>query len=374
MLEILRRAVLVLGVYGTILASLHARPGVVETRLEDFAARQASRPGWSGDRALSPADYVLQETKDRAVTGNDPGWSDLAAQAEDVRRGEPPRGAWADRRGRGAARGSLFLLPDEAPLDGLRPPLSYDRPFVYARVLGPGDERWLALTWRRGADADGAPAALVRPLRAAWPWALLAGIATYVLLPRRRAGPDTLRYSTVRAGILPDVVGLLLGGLFFALAVAVPRAFTHDGEPWQPGAWPVYAVAGPFVLLAWTIHLWAAWYEAFRLDVRAAGFDLRTLGGARTVSFADVTEARLEPVRPPRALRRAMWIGALLDARILAQALLSSSRSDVRLVLRERSGRETRLLLTALSGPDRLLRAIEGAGIRVAPVQAGAGR
>lgn len=344
MTEILRRVLLVVGVYGALFALLYARPGVVEVSIEDFAERQSRRPRWSGDRDVPLAEFVAEQTKDRSVEGTRPGWTALADSLDGGRR---------------------FVLPDEAVFSDIAPPLSYDRPFVYARVESGGAVRWLALTWRRGSDADAAPASLTRPLRPWWPFLLGGAILLYGVLPRRRRGTETLAYSTARAAVLPDVVALLLGGLFFTLAVAIPRAFTHDGRLLQPDAWPVYAVAALFVVPAWVIHAFAASYSAFRLDLHPAGFSLRRLFSSREVAYADVARARLEPVRAPKALRRAMWIAALFDVRALSQALLLSSREDARLVLEEKSGRTTRLLLSSLLGADRLLSSLSSAGVRV---------
>lgn len=365
MVEILRRVVLVVGVYGTLVAVFYARPAVVEVAVEDFAARQRDRPRWTGDRDKPIEDFVAERTRDRTFDAGGPAWEALYEALGRLKRGEAPVGRFSGRGGRDWAVGRVYLLPDDPPLPALVPALSAERPFVYARLARPDGVVWLAMTRRIGREADGAPADLVRPLQRWW-WAfLLGGVLLYALLPRRRRGPDTLAYSTVRAGILPDVMGLLLGGTFFALSLLVVPQITGTGALIDPAAWPLYLILAIFVALAWVIHGWAAWYEAFRLDLDDKGLRLQTLFGDRRVAFNDVRVARLEVRRAPKLLRQLLWVAALFNPRAAGQALLLSSRADPELVLVERGGARVRLRLTALEGTERVAAALEAAGVEV---------
>jgi len=365
MVEILRRVVLVVGVYGAILALCHARPVVVEVAVEDFAARQAGRPGWSGDRQKSLETFIADRTEGRVVEAGGADWQPLYDAIVRAHAGDGAAGRFAGREGHDRSEGSLYLLPCEAPLTSIEPPLGEGRPVVYARFLRPDGVAWLHITRRIGREARGAPAGLVRPLRAWW-WAfLVGGLGLYIVLPRRRKGEDTLTYSTLRAGILPDFVGLLLGGTFFGLGLMIVPEITGSGSMFDPAAWPLYLVMGIFVLLAWVIHGWAAWYEAFRLDVGPDELHLHTLRDERRVAYGDIETARFEVRRAPKLLRRLMWVAAFFNTTAAGQAVLLSGRADAELILTETGGRRTRLRLTALEGSERVAAALEAAGVAI---------
>jgi hypothetical protein len=365
-IEILRRVVLVAGVYGAIVCLVHARPVVVEAEIEDFAARQARRPAWSGDREKPLEEFIRSRTEGFTVEGRDAAWASLRQGLVELGAGQAPEGRWVGRAGVGRAATSLFLRPDEEPVASMDPSLGEDRAFLYARVPAPEGVAWIGLTRRIGREADGAPRAFLRPLRPYWWGVLLATLLLYVFLPHRRRGAETLAYSRARACVGPDVTGLLLGGTFFTLALFVIPQIVGTGELFVPAAWPGYLLVGLFLVLAWVIHGWAAWYDAFRLDVTPDGLRQQTLLSDRQIAFANVREARLEVRRPPKWLRRLLWVATLLNPRAAGgQAFLMSGRADAELVLEERSGRRTRLRLTALRGAERVKDALENARIEV---------
>lgn len=356
MIEILRRVALILGVYGAIVAFVHARPLVIEVALHDFAAQQARRPAWSGDREASLEAFIDKRTDGRRADVGGPAWKAVRGALDAAAQDRPLPAPYDARRGR--AGRSLYYLPHERPVADVTPSPSDARPLVYARVTGGEAPAWLGLTRRIGREADDAPHALVRPLRRGWWIVLVVGLALYVVLPRRARGPRTLAYGLASGSIMPDVAGLLLGCPFFVLALMLVPEITDSPSMFVPEAWPAYLVLGVFVALAWTIHAWAAWFAAFRLDIEPDALHLRTLTGERRIRFADIEEVRLEQRKAPGWLRKMLFGAALIDMRAAGHALILEGREDAEFLVTETSGRRTRLRLTALEGAERVAEAL----------------
>lgn len=361
-MELLRRALLVAGLFAFLWMALIPVGPLVAVDLVDFAAMQRRLPRWSSDAKLEPAAFVASVTGQRTSRGDAAAWARVLAAAEDVALGRPPPAPFDARRGRGRGGEAVYLTPDDPTVRGLDPPVDDARPVAFVPVERDGGVRWLQATWLSPRDASSVtPSRLLHPLRGVSWLVLLAAIALYVLLPRWKRGPSTASYHRVRAVVLPDVLGLLMTGLFLALPMFVVPASSPGGSLFS-GDWVAltaisWAMAGFGLALFWA----AAWYAALRYEVLGDAVRRVTLFEDRTIPLESI--AAVEPVtlRAPRGLVRLGLLLGLFRPALLGQALLLAGRTDEALEIVLRDGSRVRLLLTALENAGPLRKALERA-------------
>jgi len=369
-MEIVRRVVLVVGLMGAVWCAVWPRAALIRVSAADFAGRQKRRPKFFDDARLPLGEYIARQTEDRLVQVDGPAWEAALGAANAAHAGELVGAAWGPRLGTDYARRSLYFRPDEAPVSSVAAGLSNARPFTYVALPGGAPTRYLSVNWHSPREASGhAPTSLLYPRRRLALWVALAALALYIVLPWPRVPPGTVRYSRVRGGVLPDVVGLMLTGVFFAPPLLIIPSVTSSPRLLDvEGGWIVLTLL--FWLLAGfglAIHAMAAWYTRYQIRVLADGLERVTLWGRDRVAFADIESVAAAPTEPPRWLVRAGFVMSLVNWRALGPTLLVASRSDSHLELRCRDGRRLRVGLTALLGVDGLLRALRDAGIALGP-------
>ena len=361
-MELLRRALLVAGLFAFLWMALMPVGALVSVDLVDFPGMQRRQPRWMSDADLSPAAYVERVTRDRTSLGDPAVWGLVLRAAEDVAAGRAPPAPFDARRGSVRGRGALYLQADDPTARGLAPPLSDARPVAYVPVERDGRRVWLQATWHSPKDAsDVEPSRLLHPLRGASWFVLLGAVVAYVVLPRWKPGPTTAYHHRVRAVLLPDVLGLVLTGMFLALPMLVIPRSSPGGSlfagDWTALTWISWGMAG----LGLAMFGAAAWYAALRYEVLDGAIRRVTLFEDRTIPLETIVAVEPVTLRAPKGLVRLSLLLGLLRPALLGQGLILAGRTDAALDVVLRDGSRVRVLLTALEHGAPLRAALERA-------------
>ena len=371
MLEAVRRSVLLICLLGAITTALAPRASLLQVVTEDMAERQKRRP-FAGELTLE--EFIAQETQDRLIRVGGRDWEAFFASVSAAAAGQPEDRAWAGRLGHGFCEDCLFFRPDERPLSTVAGDLRQGRPFTYIALSKGGETEYLGVTYLIPRDAlHSAPPAYLFPYRRYSLWLFLVGVLVYALLPRRKHPPEAVYYSRVRAGVLLDLLGCLLTGMFFALPLwVIPASASNanvlsfdDGWAWATlVCWALGA--GGVILLGW-----AAWYASFQLLILPDQLLLSTWRGQEEFPFQEMTSAILAERsvlggRPDRVRKTGQVMAVLLllvNWRLSAAVSGLTSRRRQGLEILCRDGRTLRIWPEGLVGLERLQQALQEAGV-----------
>jgi len=290
--------------------------------------------------------------------------------------GSPPDRDWSRRAGEYGGR--VFFRGGEPDIRGLEPAWQNVRPGEEYFLRLPGKpERWLAVwTYRLdesdfgfGSVATPVPAAVLYPYRV-WSWGLLATAALlYLLLPWPQRRPELIAYARWRL-LLGDLLGYLLGGMFFTMPffiIANTRMVLYPYGFFAAIFWLLAALGG----LALAFNGWYAGLQWELLPDRLRRF---TWWRVEEYPFAEML--RIEPCtwQPPRWLKGLAWGSAILSRRPQAAgtALILSGTEYQGMRIVNRDGRTLDFWLTdqlggiTMPGWERIPAALERAGVPLA--------
>jgi len=370
-LEVTRRFVLLVCLLGAIATALLPRGALLRVATVDMADRQ-SRKLFAGDLTLE--EFIAQETKDRLVRVQGVEWEAFFASVSAAASGQAEDRVWAGRLGHGFCEDCLFFRPDEPPLSTVTGKLSLGNPFTYLALSQGGETEYLGVTYLAPRDALGsAPAAYLFPYRRYSLWLFLAGVLVYALLPRRKHPPEAIYYSKAHTGVLMDILGCLLAGVFFALPLwVIPASATDanlfsfsDGWAWMTLICWALAAGGVIVLIS------AARYASFEILIHPDRLLLATWRGREEYRFEEMTGAILAESsalggRPDRVRKTGQVLAALLflfswRASATVAGLTSQRRQGLEILCRD--GRTLRIWTEGLVGLKRLEQALRAAGV-----------
>ena len=369
-MELIRRVILVGGVWGALWCVLWPAPELIRVSAADFAGRQKRMAKWRDESRLPLDQFIAHETKDRLVQVEGPEWEALLQAAKSLRANGPVDAGLRHRVSIDHFRHYLHFRPDEAPVASLASKLNDRHPFTYV-ALGTGAARqYMGVTWQNPETARGnAPSAMLYPRRGISLWMLLATVALYVLLPWPKITEHTVYYSRVSGIVLPDVVGLMLGSVFFVMPLLIIPSISSTPD--------LFDVSGGWIILTLTfwslagfglaIEAAAAWYASLQVIVGPNGLRRETLFGSQEYPYGEIETVRLAAYQPPRLLVKAGLLMSLLSWRALGPTLLVAGRSDSVLEVACRDGRRFGLLVAHVHGLPRMVQALEQAGVAVEP-------
>ena len=247
LMQLLRRLILLVATGAAIWLAMAAslRPLVTVQRV-DLAQRQAD----TSDDYLAQLgfdDYVEEVTQDRLLQTSNVVWEGLYAKLASAEESNGDSVGWGDRVGPndirfGGTATRFFFRPDEIPLDSLTEQFAEqpDLPY-YVHVDSAAPSAFIEVKYHTYADEDFSfftgggpdplpPGAPFYPYRNTAPWALLAGLLAYVVLPWRRRPPEAICYPYAR--IIPgDVISLLFFRHVLWTAAIHCRRLVAGGHP-----------------------------------------------------------------------------------------------------------------------------------------------
>lgn len=389
MKEVLRRAVLAVGLLAGLWMAVWPAPQLFRVYPVDWdhegsyqESRAAEAKRIMGEQAgeklvegldLSPATlgsrdaFIAHETRDRLTTVQGPEWEGFFNAVADTSLGQSPNRAWEARLTKWPLTGSLYFRPDERPLSSIAEHFKGAGSSGYVRVSGEQRQEYLFVALHARNDVvRHAPSILAFPYRYAGILVMLAAFLFYALLPWPRPPAEGPYYSRATAAALPDLMGAILGGVFFVIPILVPADFAGD-SPFDPGWNIMTGIFWILALLAMSMLAVAAWHMARRLALTPEGFTFDGLNVHASHRWTDIerVEAYQRPSIPPW-LRKALFIVALVNWRAMAPALIFSGReSGFRLVFKD--GTALSFMLKSLIGGQAFIGRVRDHRIPIAP-------
>ncbi len=307
--------------------------------------------------------FVKSETEGRLIRVTGERWQGffnaLAAP-------NPPK-ALADRKGRSFWNESFYFRPDEGPLPEIVKSFSHERTFQYVAIDGERTE-YLGVTRVGGSDlVSQAPFELLYPTRNIG-WAILGlTLLAYALLPWPKVVRESIRYSRVRGAVLPDLIGAVIGGMFFILPVFVTNSNGYGEGIFGSGGWGYLTGFCWFMsLLILSVWVIAAWYTSESLEIVGSGLRLTNLRGRTEFGPDAIEQVTIGRLDSPKFSRALIFISALVSWRALGMALIAS-RPEYAFTLLLRDGKRFRFAGTSLIGAPQMIGWLRDQGVTIDP-------
>ena len=363
---------------------------LITIRSVDFGEEQNDETRWTEEGqkllGLGYEEYVREKTEKAKKSVSGPAWGRLFAGVKAADEGAAGSREWLARVHRGereyrTTRKTLFFQPDEEPVDELSGKLVAEGDQVYLALGQNGAASYLEATLHKYSSDDfhfgsgfsrypKPPAKFMFPFRRFSLFILLAGLAAYVFLPRRKKDPEAIYYAGWRI-ILGDFVSFLMFATFFAcpffIVGGTVQAITQG--------WMFCLIFWPLGFLGlWLLPI-NAWYASYRIHLREDGFLLESGEKSLDIPFSRIEEYRPLILTAPRWLvwaSAAAAMGGRGAAKIGAsgRALLLAGSAYGGLGLKLKDGASAFFWVTdamgtnALKNSKRLVRMLEDAGIR----------
>jgi len=390
MIEMLRRVVLAIGLFSG-LWFLSAIPTAV-FRVEpiDWNAEKLSKQDRATDATrimshevgadqmkgvdLAPETrgtleaFIQSTTKDRLLKVSNEAWGGFFNAIAATSLGNPPSKEWAGRRGRSYYNDSLYFRPSEGPLPEIAKSFDADHTFSYVAISGESRTEYLAVTRVSGNDLlTQAPFELVYPTRNLGWLSLLATLLVYALLPWPKVPQESIRYSRVRGSVLADVIGAVVGGMFFVLPFFITNANGYGEGVFGSGGW-VYLTGVCWFLAVLILSVWpiAAWFASLSLQILPDGLLFTSLRERLRLDPADIEQVTIGRMDSPKLSRALIIISALVSWRALGMALIAS-KPEYAFRLKLKNGRNLGFAGTGLIGMPQMVGWLRHRGVQIDP-------
>jgi hypothetical protein len=335
------------------------------------AAIDPNDPTINTASTMSPAQYVAKKTKDCSIEVSGSQWTAFYQSVQQTLAGKAQTFARNVSVGRGPYL--LYFPTDAVPIKELAGRLGDSKGFTYLAVRDGSEVKYLEVLFQRPQNAQhDAPNWLFYPLRRQAGWWFIIGLLAYTAIPWYRKKPDELRYSTGRAMVGPDMLGMVLSVFFLTLPILIITGNAGASGPldllgFRSGWWPVTLVMGLMALSGLASVIVALWYGTFSLVLTPDSLLRRTLFSTEDYPFADI-EA-VEPARWawPAWLRLVVILIGLFNWRLLGPVLIGSSEEAYGAAIRFKDGRTLKLWMSHLPGFDRIFQALRKAGVPLDP-------
>ena len=370
MLEIFRRVVILTFVLGAVWMALNPAPALLRVATVDFVKEQQrdrKRSLGFDTRTSLPLDqYIVEKTRDRLIKVQGEIWVDFYDRISETTQGKLTDPQWTRRLGVDILRDSIFFGIGEEPLASVTNNLSPDHPFSYLAISNETRTLYLGVTYSVPIYASrDAPAALLYPHRHYSLWLLVAGFMLYLFLPWPKSPPEAIVCSRWRAVVIPDLLGVGLCAIFFGLPF-----FIITGNSPEPGVLNFSRGWGYLTLVLWAFTLaglailaFSAWYAKHQIRLLPDRLVQETLWGEKELPFAEMVSVRPIQWRPPRWLILLGFLISLLNWRATGPTLMLMGESNDGISISLKDGHTARIWLSGLKEGERVLEALQEAGV-----------
>lgn len=352
LVEALRRFVAAACLFTGIWMAVRPGPTLVVARVVDFE-RELSEAPYPAARTGVLADFVRRRTSGRTHEAVDTASIAFARGVRDGR-ADAALQRLVDHRGSTALVFTRDSLPNTIAAG--------TAPVFYLHE--PSDRFWVSLSLEPADAIEGLDRAIARPGRSTGLILVPLALVFYFGLPRRRMTPDRLVYSRIPAVVLPDLLGLLGGGFFFALPIMILAERAPGQAPWSAeGGW--VALTGAMWLMAalfLMLNLVAFHYATLDLSITDDALVIR-----RALSTHAYPWTQIDLCLPYLSNRGALLGMALIlfgrSPGMVGQGLLVGANREHGLEIRMRGKHRLRIMANAFPGYAQVVGALRRRGI-----------
>jgi hypothetical protein len=397
-MDLWRRLALLLGVLAGVGLFFYVAPEMVSVRAVDWEQQQADelRP-YSGyvtqeERRLSQlplAEYIREKTGGRVASLDYQQWGVFFQQVQLASSGRYDDSIYGGRVSeedkddfwKPTGPVWVYFKPEELPFAewGLLPA---DGDQLYVSTTAGGKTAYLLVYYQ---DYNASLNAFSNPYRAAPGWlyhpyrgigigVIALGLLLYIFLPRRQSRPEDLAYSqgSMLAG---DVAALILLLPFYLL----PFIISGGTAQVFTAMWPITLAMWILAFLSVVLLYYNAWNSSYRIELTPEALRLVTFKSIRERRFDEIAAANIVSLRNPGWFRKLFMAVALLSLfggrggslQPVGSALLAASAAYSGLEIHAGGEKPLYIWFSDQRGAviipnfDRLLRAIEAAGVRI---------
>ena len=316
---------------------------------------------------LSLDQYIAKQTKDRLIEVSGPEW---ASFYDDVQKTIAGTSKTFDRNvSLGYGSYMLYFPTATAPLKDLAGRIGPDNHFTYVALRDGDKVKYMEVIFQRPqSNYSQIPNWLLYPLRRYAVWWFIVGLLAYAAIPWYRKGTDELRYSTARAMVVPDFLGVFMTVFFCAMPILVITTNARGDDPvdifgFHNGWWPITLVMWFMACFGLAVIFVALWYACYTLKITPTGLCRSRLPGTDEYAFADM-EA-IEPAKWawPWWLRILVILISLSRPRLAGPVILGAFEEAHGIAIRMKNGRKLKLWLTHLPGFPRIFHALRKANV-----------
>ena len=322
--------------------------------------------------------FIAESTKGRLIETSGPAWAGFRKSGVQTLSGASTE--LADHLSVGRGSKFLYFATSTAPLSEIAGRFSDGNPFYYVAIAD-GGVQYLEVLFQRpqGAMQD-APSRLQYPCLHQAVWFFIAGLLGYALIPWYLNGANELRYSTARSMVVPDLMGVVMVSVFFAMPFLI---ISHNASSMSPFAlldftdgWGILTVVfWLFALGIGSIIAVALWYATFSLSLRPDSLGRRTLFADEDYPYAEITSVEPAVKDWPKWLIVASWLVVLFgSARHSLQmgGMLLARQRNFGIKIRSRNRRDVFISINYLPDFNRLFHALKQHGVPLHPELASA--
>ncbi len=358
--ELIRRLILIGGIFQAIWLFLYIPAPVLDIRSVDFAKKyqETVRPRLAAspvDRARQSLlaehapqtldEFIHKQTEDRLIDVTGPEWIAFFGQLP-------------------ATNQSRYFRPGDKPLSQFQDRFSSHGLFRYLRLKDNAGDRYISVNSRPAGEAvsSGAPSRVAYPFRP-WAWSFaVIGIAAYLAIPRLKRLPDAIMFGRASAIYVPDFLGVILTGMFFALPLLIAPDFSKVTTP------EIFTESYGFLIFFWPFSIgcmyifwYTARYASFQIVLTDQAIRWVTHGRDEAIHWDDI--ASVEPIehRMPTWLRVLAILTIFVNVRAAIPANQINRYHRQGIIITRRDGWQLKLWRD-MPGFERIAQSLDQAG------------
>jgi len=269
-------------------------------------------------------------------------WKDIFNKAEATFNDNSPKEGWKDRISANDLDWHniyyIFFKPNETPIDSIYDKLKDNKTHILK--LTAKEPQYLEISIKRteihglNGPINDVPSAFAYPFRKNAGILLLLAFTSYLILPRPKKDPNTIRMKGWRI-VLADFSAYLLFLPFFALPLFIIGGFktaTSEYIIFTAVFWLI-SILG-LILIYWSIK-----FSKHEIKVGTAGFWRFSLGRQEEFKFEDIEYIQRATIRAPKELAAGSLAAGIASPEMAGAGLLAAANSNGGLYVKTKDNR-----------------------------------
>jgi len=329
-------------------------PGVWQVKIVDLGEKYRERMSYTNRSATESGldEYVRKETENSTKKVSGPVWEDIYARADQAGSTQSGYASY------------VYLAVSFKPMADM---VDDENPYFMVELGGkyPGFLRVNLDSSHSAMFIEGVSWSATHPYAPLSPWLLGAGIMFYILIPWRKRKENEAVYIRWRSVIGPDILGVVLTGVFMVLPLFIITQITEHPRPldFTRGENALCLIFWFMALIGTGCFFISIWYEALWFEITARGITKVDLRKSVFYPFEDMVEVKRFVWAPPGWLKKVAWLVVMMNPS-LAGILLGTYSEVGGFEIPCRDGRLLRIFTRHLLGLEMILKALQGAGVK----------